>query len=108
MTNTNPGASSLIANGEKFVMRLTLGALSEIESGLGIKNLADLGKKLTSVNASDLAVLAAALLRGGGHDVTPADVMRLPTDIGSIIAAVTDALSAIGVTKTAPLAGSAG
>ena len=88
-------------------MRLTLGALSEIESGLGIKSLADLGAKLKSLNASDLAILAAALLRGGGHDITPADVMRLPTDIGSIIAAVTDALSAIGVSKT-PLAGSAG
>lgn len=108
MTNTNTqGASSLIANGEKFVMRLTLGALSEIESGLGIKSLADLGAKLKSFSASDLAVLAAALLRGGGHDITPADVMRLPADIGAIIGAVTDALSAIGVTKT-PLAGSAG
>ena len=96
MTNTARGETSFLANGEKFVMRLTLGALAEIESGLSLTNLNTIAERLKQLSSSDIAVIAAALLRGGGHDVTAADVMRIPADVGTIVGAVSDALSALG------------
>jgi hypothetical protein len=96
MTNTARGETSFLANGEKFVMRLTLGALAEIESGLSLTNLSTIAERLKQLSSSDIAVIAAALLRGGGHDVTAADVMRIPADVGTIVGAVSDALSALG------------
>lgn len=99
MTNTARGETSFLAAGEKFVMRLTLGALAEIESGLSLANLASIAERLKQLSSSDLAIVAAALLRGGGHDMTPQDVMRIPADIGTIIGAVSDALAAVGLAK---------
>jgi hypothetical protein len=49
------------------------------------------------VRAADLAVVAAALLRGGGHDIAPDEVLRLPCDLGTLVAAVTDAFDAAGL-----------
>jgi hypothetical protein len=107
MTNTARGETSFLANGEKFVMRLTLGALAEIESGLSLTNLSSIADRLKQLSSSDIAVIAAALLRGGGHDVTAADVMRIPADVGTIVGAVSDALSALGgkADATIPLPG---
>jgi hypothetical protein len=107
MTNTARGETSFLANGVKFVMRLTLGALAEIESGLSLTNLSDIAGRLKQLSSSDIAVIAAALLRGGGHDVTPQEVMRIPADIGTIVGAVSDALSALGgkADATIPLPG---
>ena len=101
MTNTIRGETSFIANGEKFLMRLTLGALAEIEDGLGLSSLSDIAARLKQLATSDLATVAAALLRGGGHDVTAADVMRLPTDLGTVVRAVADAFDAVGLTQNA-------
>jgi hypothetical protein len=105
MTNTIRGESSFIANGEKFLMRLTLGALAEIEDGLGLSSLGDIAARLKQLATSDLATVAAALLRGGGHDVTAADVMRLPTDLGTVVRAVADAFDAVGLTHDTKPAG---
>ena len=110
MTNTARGETSFLAEGEKFVMRLTLGALAEIESGLNLTNLAGIADRLKQLSSSDIAIVAAALLRGGGHDVAANDVLKIPADIGTILGAVTDALSTLGGTKppaTAPLSGAA-
>jgi hypothetical protein len=46
---------------------LTLGALAEIETGLGVADMAALGERMRSLSAKDLMVVLAALLRGGGE-----------------------------------------
>ena len=47
---------------------LTLGALAEIETGLGLDGLEALGERMRRLSARDLTVVLAALLRGGGEE----------------------------------------
>lgn len=94
MPNKIRGEAELVAAGKSHRLLLTLGALAEIEGGLGLANLADIGTRLKQMRAADLATVAAALLRGGGHDMTPADVLRLPCSLGEIARAVAEAFAA--------------
>lgn len=98
MTNPIRGDVELVAGGRTYTMRLTLGALAEIEHGLGLHDLSEIETRLKTIRAGDLAIVAAALLRGGGHDIAPADVMRLPVDIGAVVRAVTLAFAMAGDT----------
>jgi hypothetical protein len=101
MTNTTRGDSELIAGGKSLMMRLTLGALSEIEDGLGLANMGDIAQRMKGLATKDIAVVAAALLRGGGADLSAADVLKLETDVGSLVGAITGAFHAAGVGDTA-------
>jgi len=91
------GEAGLVAGGRSYRLLLTLGALAEIEDGLGLSNLSDVASRLAQSRASDLAIVAAALLRGGGHEMNPADVLRLPCDLGALVAAVSEAFDAAGL-----------
>jgi hypothetical protein len=73
MPNRIRGEAALAAGDRRYRLLLTLGALAEIEDGLGLDSLAGVAERLKAVRAADLAVVAAALLRGGGHDLSPAD-----------------------------------
>ena len=53
--------------GEKRRLCLTLGALAEIETALGCDGLAGLAERMRALSARDIAVVLAALLRGGGE-----------------------------------------
>jgi hypothetical protein len=97
MPNRIRGEAELSAAGKSYRLLLTLGALAEIEDGLALANLADIGARLKQMRAADLAIVAAALLRGGGHELTPADVLRLPASLGEIARAVADAFAAAGL-----------
>ncbi len=46
---------------------LTLGALAEIETGLGLEGLSGLAERMRALSARDLMTVLAALLRGGGE-----------------------------------------
>jgi hypothetical protein len=46
---------------------LTLGALAEMEAGLGLDGLGALAERMRTLSAQDLTVVLAALLRGGGE-----------------------------------------
>ena len=52
---------------------LTLGALAEIETGLGVEGLAGLAARMRALSARDLMVVLNALLKGGGEAVDGAD-----------------------------------
>ena len=113
MPNRIRGEAELNAGGRTYRLLLTLGALAEIEDGLGLENLSEVAARLKTVRAADLAVVAASLLRGGGHDLSPADVLRLPCDLGTLIAAVTRAFDAValqpaGEGENVPFAGPTG
>ncbi|HEY0106688.1 MAG TPA: GTA-gp10 family protein, partial [Rhizomicrobium sp.] len=97
MPNRVRGEAELVAGGRGYRLLLTLGALAEIEDGLNLADLSQVAARLKTVRAADLAIVAAALLRGGGHDVAPADVLRLPCDLGALVAAVTAAFDAAGL-----------
>ena len=100
MPNKARGESEFLAGTEHYVMRLTLGALAEIESGLGVSSLSEIGGKLKSLGTTDLATVASALLRAAGHSLSPADVLKLDTDLGTLIGAITDAFDAVGLSHS--------
>lgn len=96
MPNTIRGEAELIAAGKSYRLLLTLGALAEIEDGLQLTDLTQMSERLKHTRAADLAIVAAALLRGGGHEITPAEVLRLPCDLGALVAAVGQAFERAG------------
>ncbi|MBV8800477.1 MAG: gene transfer agent family protein [Alphaproteobacteria bacterium] len=97
MPNKARGESEFLAGDQSYVMKLTLGALAEIENALSVKSLSDIGTKLKNLGSGDIAAIASALLRGGGFSLSPGDVLKLATDLGSLIGAITDAFDAVGL-----------
>jgi len=67
-TNGVRGEVRVMLAGAEHRLCLTLGALEEIETGLGLQGLEGLGERMRALSASDLGVVLAALLRGGGGD----------------------------------------
>jgi len=53
--------------GKERRLCLTLGALAEIETGLGLEGLSGLADRMRALSARDLMVVLTALLRGGGE-----------------------------------------
>jgi F420-0:gamma-glutamyl ligase len=97
MPNKIRGEAELVAGGKSFRLLLTLGALAEIEDGLGLDDLTGVAARLKQARAADLAIVAAALLRGGGHELAPAEVLRLECDLGALIEAVGEAFARAGL-----------
>jgi hypothetical protein len=111
MANRVRGEAELSVGGKTYRLLLTLGALAEIEDGLGLDDLTEVAGRLKKVRAADLAIVAAALMRGGGHDVSPADVLRLPCELADLAQAVAASFSRAGLetggedTPASPFAG---
>ena len=61
------GEAVAVLAGEERRLCLTLGALAEIETGLGVAGIAALAERMKALSARDLMVVLAALLRGGGE-----------------------------------------
>lgn len=97
MVNRARGEAALMAGGRQYRLLLTLGALAEIEDGLGLDDLSGVAARLKQTRAADLAIVTAALLRGGGHDMCPAEVLRLPADLGALVRAVAEAFECAGL-----------
>lgn len=62
------GEVVVVLAGAERRLCLTLGALAEIETALGVRGLADLAERMRALSATDLMMVLAALLRGGGED----------------------------------------
>jgi hypothetical protein len=113
MANRARGEAELEAGGRVFRLRLTLGALAEIEDRLSLNDLSEVEARLKKLRAADLAIVTAALMRGGGHEMTPLEALRLPVDLPVLVRAVSEAFAAGGGeakaegTATGPFAGRA-
>lgn len=69
MSMTFPGETDILINGKTHKLRLTLGALAEIEHAFG-GDFAALTERLKAPRVADLMMVLYALLRGGGADMT--------------------------------------
>ncbi|KAA9009037.1 gene transfer agent family protein [Histidinibacterium aquaticum] len=89
MANPHAGEVALTLNGETRVMKLTLGALAELEAKLGTGSLVDLVERFESggFSAGDVLALVAAGLRGGGWCGTRADLLTAEIEGGPVEAA---------------------
>lgn len=88
------GEVSLTIDGKPRRLCLTLGALAEIETGFGCQSLSELQARLRRVSASELVVVLAALLRGGGEGGCADTVTELGIDAGEAARAVAEAFHA--------------
>lgn len=76
MSNRYRGEVSLILAGERHVLRLSLQALAEIEAAFGAPDLQALGARLAGGKfaARDLVMLLGATIRGGGANLSDAQI----------------------------------
>ena len=73
---------------------LTLGALAEIETGLGLDGLSGLAERMRALSARDLMTVLAALLRGGAERALANELDRAGVDPREAAEAVARAFAA--------------
>lgn len=81
MINRVRGDTQIRIDGAARRLSLTFGALAEIESGLGVSDLGELGARLGRLRAGDLMIVLAALLRGGGDGEAAARINDVEVDL---------------------------
>ncbi|WP_170752587.1 gene transfer agent family protein [Ruegeria lacuscaerulensis] len=84
MANPWTGEVALTIDGKPRALKLTLGALAELEQELGTGTLVELVQRFEggAYSSSDVLALIVAGLRGGGADVTRANLMRAEIEGG--------------------------
>jgi len=92
--NAVRGEVSVVLAGESRRMCLTLGALAEMETALGVGGIAALAERVRSLSARDLTAVLAALLRGGGEHALAGELDRAAIDPLEAAAAVAKAFAA--------------
>ncbi|MEM1360146.1 MAG: gene transfer agent family protein [Pseudomonadota bacterium] len=89
--SVNPwaGEVSLTLDGQAHRMKLTLGALAELEASLQAESLLDLVERFEAggFTALELLKLLSAGLRGGGTDISPEDLAAADIEGGPMEAA---------------------
>ncbi len=93
MANPWAGEVALVIDGERHVLKLTLGALAELEAALETGTLVDLVERFESgaFSSRDVLSLIVAGLRGGGWRGTAGDLLAAEIDGGPLGAARTAA-----------------
>lgn len=94
MANPWTGEVDLVLDGQRHILKLTLGALAELESALGDDTLLALVTRFETGGYStrDVLALIVAGLRGGGWQGHAADLLRADVAGGPVAAAQTAAL----------------
>lgn len=89
MANPFAGEVALVIDGERHVLKLTLGALAELEAGLEAGTLVDLVARFEgeAFSSRDVLALIVAGLRGGGWQGAAADLLSAEIAGGPIGAA---------------------
>lgn len=89
MANPWTGEVGLVLDGERHVAKLTLGALAELEAGLGTGTLIEMVERFEAgrFSSRDVLMLVVAGLRGGGWQGTAADLLRVEIGGGPVEAA---------------------
>ena len=88
MANPERGEVELVIDGRARAMRLTLGGLAELENRLEVGSLIALAEKFDGgqVSAGELIALLGAGLRGGGADISDADLASAEIEGGALAA----------------------
>lgn len=107
MANPFAGESALVVDGERHVLKLTLGALAELEAGLETGSLVALVERFErgGFSSRDVLALIVAGMRGGGWRGQASDLMAAEIAGGPMQAAKIAAellARAFSVPETAP------
>jgi hypothetical protein len=86
MANPQRGEVAIRIDGREHVMRLTLGALAELEARLEATSLLGLAEKFEGggVSAAELTALLTAGIRGGGGSITEDEIAAADIDGGPV------------------------
>ncbi|WP_420586783.1 gene transfer agent family protein [Ruegeria sp.] len=89
MANPWTGEVVLTIDGQRRVLKLTLGALAELEQELGAGSLVELVQRYEggAYSSGDVLALVVAGLRGGGADVTRSDLLSAEIEGGPMAGA---------------------
>ena len=89
MANPWAGEVALVIDGERHVLKLTLGALAELEAGLKAGTLVELIERFEGgqVSTRDVLALIVAGLRGGGWRGAAGDLISADIEGGVVGAA---------------------
>ena len=89
MANPWAGEVALVIDGERRVLKLTLGALAELEAGLQSGSLLDLVQRFEGggYSTSDVLALIVAGLRGAGWSGQTSDLLNADIEGGPLAAA---------------------
>ncbi len=84
MANARRGEIEALLDGERYTLCLTLGALAELESGMGVKDLVALTERFEGnrLSARDILRVIACGLRGAGHALSDEDVSQMKASGG--------------------------
>ena len=107
---THPrGDVRLQINGEEKTLRLTLGALADIEEKLGGGDLSALQARLKNPRIGDVLLILHALLTGGGAPLAMEALKASDLDLSDASRAIAKAFEALGADETPgkPFCGSA-
>jgi len=74
--NEMRGEAVAVLAGAERRLCLTLGALAEMETALGVSGVEALSARMRALSAGDLMAVLAALLRGGGEGVFAEELDR--------------------------------
>jgi hypothetical protein len=99
MVNRYRGEVALMVEGRALPMRLTLGALAELEDAFAVDSLPALAERFAEgrLSARDIARILAAGLRGAGSTLAADEVAALPFD-GGLNGAIAAATALLDVT----------
>ena len=88
MANPERGEVELVVDGRACPMRLTLGGLAELESRLEVGSLIALAERFDGgqVSARELIALIGEGLRGGGAEISDAELARAKIEGGALAA----------------------
>ena len=83
------GEVALVIDGERRVLKLTLGALAELEAGLEADTLVALVERFEAggFSSRDVLALIVAGLRGGGWQGSAGDLLAADIEGGPLVAA---------------------
>ncbi len=95
MSAYRKGDACLSIGAERVTLRLTLGALAEIEDRLGGGDFSALTRALERPSVSQLMVLIEALSAGGGRRLSAHDLQTAEIDLGEAAGAVAKAFAAL-------------
>ena len=86
MANPQRGEVALRIDGRERVMRLTLGALAELEGHMGAGSLLGLAEKFETggVSARELIALLAAGIRGAGGEISEEELASAEFEGGAV------------------------
>lgn len=89
MGNPYTGEAALVIDGERHVLKLTLGALAELEGALGADSLVALVERFETggFSARDVMALILAGLHGGGHAMSAQVLLNADIQGGAVEAA---------------------